>query len=182
MHTFENPRGEAGRVGILFEKISRGREVHYFVFNNFNCIMINLFQKFGGILCIAPLNPFPPLPHHHHQCESMIKRLLWQFASGHSHEFLGRSVSVSHILGGRLGRHPSLAEVLRTTTLEELFEAVEKIHADDEQLIADTSRSSAGNIKSPSKYEAFWELYPTRIFEHEEQGMPLIIFYNERFF
>jgi hypothetical protein len=29
MHTFENPRGEAGRVGILFEKISRGREVHY---------------------------------------------------------------------------------------------------------------------------------------------------------
>jgi hypothetical protein len=62
MHTFENPRGEAGRVGILFEKISRGREVHYFVFNNFNCIMINLFQKFGGILCIAPLNPFPPSP------------------------------------------------------------------------------------------------------------------------
>jgi hypothetical protein len=46
-------------------------------------------------------------------------------------------VSVSsQIFGNRnsgVGRHPSLVEVLRSTTLEEFLEAVEKVAADDKR-------------------------------------------------
>ena len=45
-----------------------------------------------------------------------------------------------------MGHHRSLAEVLRTTTLEEFFEAVQKIQADDEQLIHDTSGNVEGKF------------------------------------
>ena len=49
-----------------------------------------------------------------------------------------------HLANLQLGHHQSLADVLRTTTLEEFFDAVQKIQADDEQLIQDTSDNSEG--------------------------------------
>ena len=49
-----------------------------------------------------------------------------------------------HLSNLQLGHHKSLADVLRTTTLEEFFDAVQKIQADDEQLIQDTSDNSEG--------------------------------------
>jgi hypothetical protein len=59
------------------------------------------------------------------------------FVSGHSQEAIGhRPSSISSSgLGGHLGHHQSLAELLRSTTLEEFLEAVEKVEADEEQLI-----------------------------------------------
>lgn len=57
----------------------------------------------------------------------------------HSGDFLAQG---SATLGGRnLGHHQSLAEVLRTTTLEEFLQALEKVQADDEQRMVESSNS-----------------------------------------
>ena len=63
---------------------------------------------------------------------------LFHLIPGHSQEALGQQQQRVHSadgLRGRLGHHQSLAELLRTTTLAEFLEAVEKIEAEDEHLI-----------------------------------------------
>ena len=61
------------------------------------------------------------------------------FVSGHSEEVLGHHHHHLSLggLGGHLDHHQSLAELLRTTTLEEFLHAVEKVEAEDEQLIGE---------------------------------------------
>jgi len=63
------------------------------------------------------------------------------FVSGHSEDGLGHHHHHHLSLGGLGGhldhRHQSLAELLRTTTLEEFLHAVEKVEAEDEQLIGE---------------------------------------------
>ena len=68
--------------------------------------------------------------------------------SGRSQEVLGRSTSDSSQIFGNaknnFGRHQSLAEVLRTTTMEEFFEAIEKVTAEDER--SEVARRKFGKI------------------------------------
>ena len=83
-------------------------------------------------------------------CENgFIKKLFensnqkFLFFLGHSQEVIGhRPLHISSSgLGGHLGHHQSLAELLRSTTLEEFLEAVEKVEADEEKLISSNGRT-----------------------------------------